>query len=269
MLLSKSFIRIATSKKGLKKVKYTEAALKVSSVRTALTKKELRHFFGNAMYMMNGALGVVFTFAFAVVVVIKSELLFKMFAQIPSFADYLGPFSCIILCVLATTNIITAPSISLEGKNLWISQSSPIDSGDVLISKINMHLIVCLPSIILAALACGIFLDISPVNKIFIFIIPTLLTVFSALFGLAVNLKFPKFDWVNETVAIKQSISTTIAMFGSWGIVALPIVLYITALKNLMSIEVFMLIISVIFAAICLALYRYLMTRGKKIFESL
>jgi hypothetical protein len=60
-----------------------------------------------------------------------------------------------------------------------------------------------------------------------------------------------------------------IAMFGSWGVVALPIVLYITALKNLMSIEVFMLIVSVIFAAICLAPYRYLMTRGKKIFESL
>jgi ABC-2 type transport system permease protein len=121
-------------------------------------KKELRHFFGNAMYMMNGALGVVFTIAFAGVVVIKSELLFKMFAQIPNFGEYLGPFTCIILCVLATTNIITAPSVSLEGKNLWISQSSPIDSGDVLISKINMHLIVCLPSIILAALACVYFL---------------------------------------------------------------------------------------------------------------
>lgn len=269
ILLSRSFIRIATTKKGAKKIKYTETPLNVSSVRAALTKRELRHFFGNAMYIMNGALGVLFTFVLAGVVAVNSDLLFKIFAQIPNFGEYIGPFLCVALGVLATTNIITAPSISLEGRNLWISQSSPIDAGDVLMAKVNMHLIVCMPSVILAAASCSIFLDISPVMKAFIFIIPSLLTVFSALFGLAVNLKFPKFDWINETAAIKQSISTMIAMFGSMGVVALPIIIYAAALKDFVSIEAFMLIAAVLFAAICAALYRYLMTRGKSIFESL
>ena len=51
--------------------------------------------------------------------------------------------------------------------------------------------------------------------------VPLAFVLFTALFGIILNLKFPNFTWINETVAVKQSASVSIALFGSWGVIVL------------------------------------------------
>ena len=34
---------------------------------------------------------------------------------------------CVLLCGLASMNLMTAPSVSLEGKSLWLMQSLPVE----------------------------------------------------------------------------------------------------------------------------------------------
>ena len=57
LLLSVSFIRIATGKRGAAKIKYSEKPMKRSSQGAALLKKEALRFWSSPTYMMNCSLG--------------------------------------------------------------------------------------------------------------------------------------------------------------------------------------------------------------------
>lgn len=268
-VLSKSFITIATAKKGAAKIKYREKSLKVSGVMSALVKKELKHFVSSPMYMLNGALGVVFTVILPFVFIFKRDLIGQVFAAAPFIEQYTGAFVVLALCGMQSTNIISAPSISLEGKNLWIAQSFPIDGGDVLLSKAYAHMTVCIPPSLLASFAFLFILDMTPLRACLIIIVPVIFSVFQALLGVAVNLRFPKFDWISETVAVKQGLSTMITMFSSMGVVALPVILYITVLVNIMSAELFIILYTAALAAVSAVMYGYLKTKGNAIFPYL
>jgi len=269
VVLSYSFIKVTTTNKGSVKIKYTDKPLKVSNVRAALLKKELMHFGSNAMYIMNASMGVIFTIAAAVALVIYRDLPSLVFESMPELVSFINPLAIVALCFLASSNIISAPSISLEGRNLWIAQSLPIDGGDILLAKANLHIVICLPSVIIAGLTGIIVLDMTLLQMLMMLILPSLMTVFFALFGVVINLHFPKFDWINETIAIKQGMSTLIAMFASMALVAAPVVLYGTVLIQYMTADVFMVICTVIFALLSLWMLRYLKTKGKAIFATL
>jgi ABC-2 type transport system permease protein len=268
-ILSYSFVTISTTKKGYRRIKYTHQPLKAGSAKSALLKKELRLFFSSTTYIMNASLGVIFTLAFAVALFIYGDLPNLIAQNMPQLAQYSNVLVIISICFLASTNIISAPSISLEGKRLWISQSLPIDGSDVLLAKVKMHLVICLPSVLIASLACIITMNLSLIQIFVVLILPTMIVIFSALLGVVVNMHFPKFDWVNETVPIKQSMSTVITMFTSMAVVLLPTVLYSAALAQTLTIELFMIIYTIVIIALCLLMYRYLKTKGSIIFASL
>ena len=175
----------------------------------------------------------------------------------------------LVLCGIATTNIISAPSISLEGKNLWIAQSIPVKASDVLMSKAFTHMTVCLPSVLFAGVMLNLILDINPLTRVLLFLTPAALTVFQAMFGVAVNLRFPKFDWISEMIAVKQGASTLIAMFGAMALVALPTILYASILSSLIRPEIYIALVTVLIAALAAGLYVFLKTKGGKMFSAL
>jgi ABC-2 type transport system permease protein len=269
VILSRGFISITTSHRGAAKIKYRERALKVGSASSALLRKELKHFGANGMYIMNAAMGSVFTLAAAVALVIYRDLPQTVLASVPAIAGHLGPAAAGMLCMLAATDIISAPSVSLEGKNLWIAQSLPVPGGKILMAKANMHIVVALPPIIIAALAAILVLRPSPLSVLDILLAPSLMTVFCALLGVVVNLHFPRFDFVNEVAVVKQSMSVIISMFGSMGIVILSAALYIWLLKDMLSGELFILLFSAVLAAVCAVMIRYLNNGGARRFAEL
>lgn len=269
LLLSKSFIHMATTKRGAARVVYKEKQLKVSSPKGALLRKELKHFTNSAMYMMNAALGVVFLVVGAVLLLIRQETLLATVKELKMPAEYVVPFLIALISGITVMNFITAPSISLEGKNLWIAQSIPVKTLDVLMAKVDMHLVVCIPPVIFASIVSIFVVKADLLEAIMLLLLPILYTIFAALFGLVLNLKFPKFDWINETVAVKQSLSGFLAMFGSWAMLILPVILYIFLFMDLVSIMTYLWIVSVLMALICLALFEYIKHRGTKIFTNL
>lgn len=267
--LANNFIKITTTKKGFKKVKYKEQPLKESSANSALLKKELNNFFSKPMYILNASLGVVFIFVFAVALVVYRDLPDMIIKEFPELAEYVNTLLIVGICFLSATNIISAPSISLEGKSIWIVQSLPIDGGDVLLAKAKMHMVICLPSVLLASLACIFTLKLSAIQILLSLLLPAVFTVFCALLGVFINLHFPKFDWINETVAVKQSMSTGISMLASFGAIALPAILYVSLLAQKLTVDLYMLIYTLILGVLCVLLYRYLKTKGSAIFAYL
>ena len=63
--------------------------------------------------------------------------------------------------------------------------------------------------------------SLSLVDSLLVIIVPIVFTVFEALLGLLINLWKPKFDWINETVVVKQSAAVMITMFGTMALVVL------------------------------------------------
>lgn len=267
-VLQRSFMGIATTRRGARKIRYRERAMKAASPAMALFKKELRHFWSNSMYVMNAALGSVFTLAAAVALIIYRDAPAQLEQLLPGAGSLLGPLAAAALCLLASLNLISAPSVSLEGRNLWIAKSLPVSAGKVLVSKAWVHVAVTLPPVLLAGLVTIFVLGLSPVMAALVLALPTAFVFFCALFGVVVNLHFPRFDWINETVAVKQSMSAFVAMFASMGAVLVPVVLYFLA-SRVMGAELYLLLVALVFAALGLVQYRWLMTAGARRFQNL
>lgn len=269
-LLSRFFIRIATTNRGIRKVSYQRRQLRVSSPLKALVFKEFRYFTSLPMYMMNAAIGVIFCVVIPVLLILQRDAFLPFISMIsPDAGEAAGVITAVLLCFSASTNFITAPAISLEGIRLWIVRSLPVASRDILISKVLVHCMVCIPPIIISSLVCSIFLGASAAGIVCALLLPCAVTVLVALLGLIINLHMPKFDWLNETVCIKQSASTMLTMFGSMGLVLIPIFLYIFLLSSVLSLTGYMLICLAVIVLACAGLYYYLVRRGVVIFENL
>lgn len=268
-VLSATFIKVATTKRGFVKIKYEEKDMQVGTADSALFLKELKHFTSSPGYMMNGAIGVIFMLIAAGALIVRQDLVMQLAAGIPGITKHIGPTAVFALCLFSSTVIISAPSISLEGQNLWIAQSLPVASRDILMAKVKLHLAITMPAVLAAAGVFSWVLRPGFAMTACIILAPAVFTVFCALFGVAVNLKFPKFDWISETQAVKQGISTMISMFGTAAMVLAPGALYMKFLSEHVPAEIYIAGYTLILALAGYALYRWLMTGGARIFEKL
>lgn len=269
-LLSHFFIRIATANRGGVRVRYREKPLKAGGARRALVAKELRHFWASPMYILNGGLGVLLSVIAAVVLLVQRDALLTQLEAIPGMDSFpLLPLLTLMLTACAAMNLVSAPSVSLEGKALWIAQSLPVDAGDVLLAKAAAHIVICLPPTLLAALLCAVAVPAGAAQIALLFLVPAAMTVFSACFGVVLNIHYPKFDWISETAAIKQGLSTMIAMFGSLAAIGVPAALYLGLLRRVLPVEGMLLLCALLYLGIAALFVRHLRTKGKAIFESL
>ena len=169
-------------------------------------------------------LGIILMPVLAAVIVWKAEQIRSFLMMVPSDAAMLAAAG--MICLLVSVNDMTAPSVSLEGKNLWIAQSLPVSGRQVLTAKRNMHLLLTLiPAIpLLAAVEWLLRPELS--GAVLIPAAVILFVILTAQAGLALNLKMPNLQWSSETIPMKQSAPTVFTMFGSWGILAALAVLY-------------------------------------------
>lgn len=217
-LLSRSFIRIATTKKGGVKIKYREKSLKISNLDVALLSREWKHFVGSPIYLMNCGLGAIIMIFAAVFVIIKGNEFADVIYQVMDKSTVLLAATGII-AFLSSTDLTTAPSISIEGRTLWAIQSLPIPLNKVLMAKIKLHMLVnAIPTVILG-IAIAIVFRLNIVSAVLMIFLSIVIIFFNAEMGIIYNLKSPNLEWKNETVAVKQSTSVMFTMFTMWGVV--------------------------------------------------
>lgn len=268
-ILSRSFRQITTAKKGAARIKYKEKAMRVSTPAMALLCKDFRHFIGNPMYVLNTWLGDILLIVACIALLIKKDLITELLPALNGTGEAVGPLLCVILCGLSCTNLITAPSISLEGKNLWIAQSIPVPASTVLRAKVKLQMLLCIPITALTALVIGSVLRLDLSMLVMVILLPAVFNTFIALLGIVVNLRFPKFDYINETAAIKQGMSTVICMFGSMAVVLVLGLVYALALATAVAPTAYLMGCTVLLVVICALMWRYLGRGGSARFASL
>ena len=266
IVLSRSFLRLATANRGGVKNTYKEQKAKAGSVGRALLRKEFKRFTGSANYMLNCGLGVILMPAAAIMLLWKADSIRPVLQILPT--ELLPLMAIGGICLIVAMNDMTAPSISLEGKNLWILQSSPISAKQILMAKLQMHWILTgIPAIPLIAAAQWL-LQPDLAAALLIPMAVCLFILWMAAMGLALNLKMPNLHWSNEIIPIKQSAPVMITLLGGWVSILLLAGLY-ALLYQWISALGYMLCLCVLLAAGCVLLMRWLITRGARIFETL
>lgn len=224
-LISKNYYKIMMTSKRTAEVKYVEKDVRALSAFSALTKKEIVFFLSRPMYIMNAGIGLIMMMVLVIAAAIKGESILSTMGVPEGLPLGFGTAVCVGVCFCATMVMISAPSVSLEGKCIWIPKSIPVKAEIILRSKIASHIAISLPFVIVSGIICTIAFGGSIAEIATYFLLPLSSIVFGAVFGVVINMKFPKFDWINETVAIKQSASVLITMAGSFGFVITPLIL--------------------------------------------
>lgn len=267
-VLSLSFIKLATTKKGLRKKLYKEKDTKRNSVKAALLKKELLYFKSTPVYMLNCALGSVLLIVCAVFIAIKGNEFLSLMSVLPFPEDSNPVIIGIILCFVASTNNITSPSISLEAKKLWFLKSIPVNVSDIFFAKYMLHMIVTGIPLIIGCICASVILFKSLIVAVQLILFTLSFISVCAQVGLLANLLFPKTEWTNEAVPVKQSLASMIGMFFGMILTMLVIaVFYLTA--GIVSAGVFIIGCCVVFSVISVMLYLIINSSGKNRFERL
>lgn len=154
-VLSRSFIRIVTTKRGAAKIRYEEKTLETSSPDRALVRREFRRLWASPTYLLNAGMGVLFLLVGAAALVIRRAAILDLAVQLPELAASVPVFLLLAICGMLGTTLFTPSSVSLEGKNLWILQSMPVSGCQVLLSKLRMADSLTLPTAAVAGICCA------------------------------------------------------------------------------------------------------------------
>ena len=270
LLLNKSFVKIVTSRVGAKKLKYEAKALKGSSVAWAMTKKDLSRFFNNSSYMLNSGLGLIYSIGMTIFVVVSalnrpaeaapgSGFLDRMFNAVGT--ENLPLLFCVFLAFFASMTSISGPSISVEGKNLWILKSMPVRASEILKGKVFSHLLLSIPASLICSVIFFVFLlkNASAAALICLFIMPVLAHVFCAQAGVIGNLYMGRLNYPSIAKAAKSNCGALIPALSTMVVSVVPTVLFLTVLKEQgVSLEAVIWVNVALLAALDAAMYAFL-----------
>ena len=218
VLISRSFLQVATATGKVSRTVYREKTVRRKSVNGALLGREFAHFTASPNYMLNCGLGTFLMPVCAAALAWKGGELFAVLDEI--FGDTAGSVSLLFataLCGLASMNSMAAPSVSLEGKSLWLVQSLPVTPWQALRAKLLAQLIATAIPLLLCIVCGAAVYAFHPAELLMAALLALSYVLMMALFGLTLGVKKPIMTWTNETLPMKQSAAVMLAVFGGMG----------------------------------------------------
>lgn len=273
LFFSKTFIEInGQAQDGFKVKNFKLRSTKTNSALSALFKKEIMKIFANAMYFFNLAVGQVMLVIGGLYLVFNKSQIALLFQELGiSNTEYMSlifGLVCSVVCLFALMTPTSSVSISLEGKQWWITKTIPVKTEIIFLSKILVNaVIIWVPSVIgylLVAFAfgfsffemilgCGLILAVG---------------MYVGLIGVAVNLRFAKLVFDREIIVIKQSMSPFITIISGL-IIGVLLIFGFANLSSFMSSFVIVALYFGGFVILDVAIWFYLKTVGIRQFNKL
>lgn len=224
-VLSRSFTHIVTKTPTMGKSAVKATAGKAQDVKSALFKRELKRFTASATYMLNCGLQIAILPILTVIAVIKrdalQEILTAFSSMIPEITPLLPLIVLAVVCLILAIGVISTPSISLEGKHLWILRSLPVTGKEVLEAKLRLHVALNIGPAVLAVVVLGWCVAIDWQTIVFMAVFVWMYVWLTGEIGLILGLKRPNFNWTTETMPIKQSMNVMFSWLIGWGLIVL------------------------------------------------
>lgn len=216
-LVSAHYIQIITASHGSVRRGYRARQLRGTSAYVALVRKELHRFVSSAVYMMNAGLGLLFGPALGILALVRRDVLTDLAATEGVPAGLLGVGAVVVpLLVVLPMLMISASSISLEGKSFWLLRTLPLNTRTVLLAKLTPQLLLGTVSLVVTGVLLSVAMSLSPLWVLLALLLPVLANGGTAAMGLLFNLLFPKLTWQNEAEPVKQSMPVFLVMMLSF-----------------------------------------------------
>lgn len=247
-----------------------EVKIKTRRPIISLAIKDLRRYLSSSVYMMNTLFGMAILIALTITLCVKGkngmlDLLssYKISKNISTMVLF---YFLILVSGCFTT--ITSSSVSLEGKTINMTKSLPVDTKDILKSKILCCYIIEFPFMILSILLYTIFFKTTVIEFLILLVLSLVVILLTAIIGLIFNLKYPKLNFTNDVEVVKQSLSVMLSLFLGMFILVFSIVLF-TILSTILSITLALVMNMLAIGILTLILYIILMHRGTKRYQKL
>lgn len=232
------------------KYKKHTVSFKEHSPFIALYQKEFGRFFSSYMAVLNTGFGTVLLCVFGILLLIVSPEKLGEYTGVPNMNVLLVEYAPLVVVSMLCLGSPSASSISLEGKNIWILQSTPISMKTILNSKIAVTLTLHFFGYLLSVFAMLTRLQMNIGQAVSLIIIPICYSLFIAVMGISLNKKYPSFDWSSEVMVVKQSIpvmvSLIVGMVFAFSPILLNMLLQFPILPMLWTIAGMLLIVTVI-----------------------
>ena len=189
------------------------------SIFLALYEKEMGRFLSSYMAVLNAGLGVILLCVFSIFLLFNSVEQIGESSGIENINEYLSNFAPLFIASMLSLSCPAASAISLEGKNIWILQSSPVKVKMILNSKIAVNLTLHLIGYMISIFAFMLKLDMNFIQVINLIFVPICYSIFITVIGISLNKKYPNYEWESEMMVVKQSMPVIVS--GLVGIIAL------------------------------------------------
>lgn len=237
---------------------YRLGTLKASSPAAAICKKEARRFFGCPVYATNMGIGVVLLLIFGSALGVMEPEKLAQWLDIPGMESVLTKLLPYMIAMLQCMSCTTCVSLSLEGKNLWILKSLPLEKKMVYQGKILFNLLLTVPAGLLVSLIAAVRFPMGMGARLLLFLVPAVYAVFTSVLGMYFNIKMPKYDWNSEASVVKQSASSMAGIFSGMLNALIPMFLMM-ALRGAAA-EIFAFALVILEGALAYFLYRHVCT---------
>ena len=268
-LISRSYASIVTSTSPSRRTAYKHRSLRSGNQLFAIIKKELCTFVSSSAYMLNAGIGLLFTVAASVALLINSEETIAVIVGVTNgFGIDLSSGICAVaagaITVVGSMTLISASSISLEGKRFWILRSLPVSASSYLMAKAVSAFVISAPFALVSSVITAIAVGATPLEGVLMSL--SILVSFAAvsLIGLVVNAFLPKLDFESEIQVIKQSAACLVSMVCclALGIAVFAVAMLVThyLASTLLALSL-MIALSVIVSAVCVYIIAVPMAR--------
>lgn len=272
LVIKKSFFKILLheNKSKNKILKHSDKDFKSHSTFIALLQKEIARFLRTPMYFLTYGTSIFFVAMMLAYLYIKKDK-FEDVVEILSIYGVSSTkalpavFSMLLYQFVSSGAVLTSASINMEGKNIWIIKSLPIKTIDIMLAKGLVPVIILLPIFEVESLLLVFLFKISGSAMILLLLMPIFTMIFYSMFGLYINLKHFKLDWLSENEAFKRAGGPTIASLSSMGSTVLLVILYLIIFSNIMGFFGFMWCILATLILGSIVLYSMLKNNAEKL----
>lgn len=275
-LFAKIYFRLNSRMKITRSSKvHKKGKIRSHGITKALMIKEGRKFVSSPVFLTNAGFSLVIYLVAVVMAVVK----FDSFASIMSSVgiqatenEIVGLMPVIVtgfvvFCAMMTS--ITSSMISLEGRTINILKSLPVSAFRIVMTKVLVAVLIAAPVFLVGDVLLFIKFDFDIWQMLMILVLSVVMPVLAEVFGIVVNLKFPKMDAENDAEVVKQSMSATVAVLG--GIIFATTIVYIIymCIQGGVSTNLTMAIVLAICTIIMTGLIVYLKVNGEKDFSAI
>ena len=227
-LVSANFVELAAKTQVIARRTNKGTTRKSESPTMALFKKEFQRFTSSSVCMMSCGLGSIMMAIIGTMCIFAGDWVITTFMGMSEGPNDTVPLmAMLVVGMMCAMNTITATSISLEGKHIWMLKVFPVSPMHIFTAKIGVHMAVTSIPAVFCAAAFAYAGKVEVQVLLYMIAAAIVFALYSAIVGLLCNLRFPNLNWTNEAQAVKQNASVIVATFAPWGMLMILAVICI------------------------------------------